>query len=69
MAAPRHNAIRGTRWEAFPTVSRIQNIGAEKGTHVANAEWHAKYHHVPQTADDLQAAGLVRDFVEVEPVL
>ena len=63
-----NNLIRGTRWEVFPTVSRVQNIGAEKGTHVVNAEWHAKYHHVPVTADDL-GAGVVRDFVEVEPLL
>ena len=60
--------VRGTRWEAFPTVSRIQNIGAELGTHVPNAEWHKANHHVPQTADDL-GGEIVRDFVEVEPRL
>jgi hypothetical protein len=59
--------VRGTRWEAFPTVSRIQNIGAEAGTHVPSAEWHAVHHHVPVTADDID--GSVRDFVEVEPLL
>lgn len=59
--------VRGTRWEAFPTVSRIQNIGAESGTHVPSAEWHAVHHHVAVTADDL--AGSARDFVEVEPML
>ncbi len=63
-----NNVIRRTRWEAFSTVSRIQNIGAERGTHVANAEWHAKYHHVPVTADDLDGQP-VRDFIEVEPSL
>ena len=63
-----NNYIRGTRWEAFPTVSRIQNIGAEKGTHVFNAEWHAEYHHVPVTADDLGGVP-VRDFTESEPLL
>lgn len=63
-----NNVIRRTRWEAYPTVSRIQNIGAELGTHVANAEWHAKYHHVPVTADDLDGQP-VRDFTEVEPSL
>jgi hypothetical protein len=63
-----NHVLRGPRWEAFPTVSRIQNIGAERGTHVANAEWHAKYHHVPVTADDLEG-GPVLDFTEVEPYL
>lgn len=63
-----NNYIRGTRWEAFPTVSRIQNIGAEKGTHVSGPEWHAKYHHVPITADDLGGVP-VRDFTESEPLL
>jgi hypothetical protein len=63
-----NNHIRGTRWEAFPTVSRIQNIGAEKGTHVSGPEWHAKYHHVPVTADDLGGVP-VRDFTESEPLL
>ena len=60
--------LRGTRWEAFPTVSRIQNIGAEKGTHVPSAGWHAENHHVPVTADDLGGVP-ARDFVETEPLL
>lgn len=63
-----NDVLRGTRWEAFPTVSRIQNIGAEKGTHVANAEWHAKYHHVPVTADDIEG-DLVLDYRVTEPRL
>lgn len=45
--------LRAGRYEAFPTVSRIQNIGAENGTHVHFPEWHAKFQHVPITADDL----------------
>lgn len=48
-----NHVLRRERFEAFPTVSRIQNIGGEKGTHVPNAEWHAANHHVPITADDL----------------
>jgi hypothetical protein len=48
-----NHVLRGPRCEAFPSVSRIQNIGAEKGVHVPNAEWHAANHHVPVTADDL----------------
>lgn len=63
-----NNVIRGTRWEAFPLISRVQNIGAEKGTHVFNAEWHAKYHHVPTTADDIDGPR-PRDFIEAEPAL
>jgi hypothetical protein len=47
-----NHAIRGTRCEAYPAISRIQNIGAEKGVHVPNAEWHAANHHVPVTAAD-----------------
>lgn len=58
--------IRGTRWEAFPAVSRIQNIGAEKGTHVFDAEWHAANHHVPETADDI-CDEAVTDFVDDGP--
>lgn len=48
-----NHVLRAGRFEAFPTVSRIQNIGAEKGTHVPSAEWHAEHHRVPITADDL----------------
>lgn len=48
-----NHALRAGRYEAFPTVSRIQNIGAEKGTHVPSPEWHAENHRVPVTADHL----------------
>ena len=48
-----NHAIRGDRLEAHPTVSRIQNIGGENGTHVPSPEWHAENHHVPVTADNL----------------
>ena len=48
-----NHVLRAGRYEAFPTVSRIQNIGAERGTHVPNAEWHKANHHVAETADDL----------------
>jgi len=49
-----NHGLRAGRREVFPTVSRIQNIGAEKGVHVPNAEWHAANHHVPVTADDIK---------------
>lgn len=48
-----NHVLRAGRFEVFPTVSRIQNIGAERGTHVPNAEWHTANHRVPVTADDL----------------
>lgn len=48
-----NHSLRAGRYEVFPTVSRIQNIGAERGTHVPSAEWHAANHHVSITADDL----------------
>jgi len=51
-----NHALRAGRYEAFPTVSRIQNIGAERGVHVPSPEWHAANHHVPETADDLMAS-------------
>jgi hypothetical protein len=31
----------------------MQNIGAEQGTHVPSAEWHAEHHRVAVTADDI----------------
>jgi hypothetical protein len=34
-----HNLIR-EKYEIFPAVSRIQNIGANNGTYVPNATWH-----------------------------
>ena len=49
-----NHVLRAGRYEVFPTVSRIQNIGAERGTHVPSAEWHAANHRVPVTADDLE---------------
>jgi hypothetical protein len=50
-----NHALRAGRYEVFPAVSRIQNIGAERGTHVPSAEWHAAHHHVAETADDIAA--------------
>jgi hypothetical protein len=55
-----NHALRAGRYEVFPTVSRIQNIGAEQGTHVPSAEWHAANHHVAETADDLGSASVER---------
>lgn len=40
-----NNIARKDRLEIFPTVSRIQNIGAEMGTHVPNADWHRLHHY------------------------
>ena len=49
----------------FPTVSRIQNIGAEKGTHVPNAEWHTANHRVAVTADDITGVEPVTEWRHV----
>lgn len=48
-----NHVLRGGRFEVFPTVSRVQNIGAENGTHVPNAELHEANHRVAVTADYL----------------
>jgi hypothetical protein len=40
-----NHTVRKDRWELFPTVSRIQNIGGEMGTHVPNNEWHKQHHY------------------------
>lgn len=48
-----NHVLRAGRHEVFPTVSRVQNIGAEKGTHVPSAEWHTANHRVAVTADDI----------------
>ena len=39
-----NHIARKQRSELFPTVSRVQNIGGEMGTHVPNSEWHSKNH-------------------------
>jgi hypothetical protein len=49
-----NHGLRAGRYEAFPTVSRIQNIGAENGTHVPSAEWHAEHHRVAVTSDHIE---------------
>ena len=48
-----NHILRAGRYEVFPTVSRIQNIGAERGTHVPSAAWHTENHRVAVTADDI----------------
>lgn len=39
-----NHVAREGRSEIFPAVARIQNIGADLGTHVPNAEWHKNNH-------------------------
>ena len=60
-----NHALRAGRYEAFPTVSRIQNIGAEKGTHVPSAEWHTANHRVAVTADDIAGGDQPTEWREV----
>lgn len=38
--------------EAYPCVSRIQNIGALEGLHVPSAQWHAENHHARAISHD-----------------
>ena len=60
-----NHSLRAGRYEAFPTVSRIQNIGAEKGTHVPSAEWHTEHHRVAVTADDITSEEAVSEWRRV----
>lgn len=39
-----NHIARNGRDEIFPAVARVQNIGADLGTHVPNAEWHKNNH-------------------------
>jgi len=52
----RLNKLRGERLEAFPRVSRMQNIGESKGVHVRSSAWHREHHHAFATTDDLVSA-------------
>jgi hypothetical protein len=61
-----NHILRAGRHEVFPTVSRIQNIGAERGTHVPNAEWHTANHRVAVTADDIPGEPVAEWFHAVE---
>lgn len=45
-AALYHNLGPGKRLSLFPLLSRMQNIGAELGTHVPSADWHRDNHFV-----------------------
>lgn len=45
-----HHALRRERGEIYPTLSRVQNIGAAGGVHVPSAAWHRAHHHVPYWA-------------------
>lgn len=40
-----NHTVRKDRYEIVPTVSRIQNIGGDMGTHVPNKEWHKLHHY------------------------
>ena len=60
-----NHVLRAGRHEVFPTVSRIQNIGAERGTHVPSAEWHAANHRVAVTADDITGLDPVSEWRHV----
>jgi hypothetical protein len=44
-----YNLRRG-RGEIYPSLSRVQNIGAQGGVHVPSAAWHRAHQHVPYWA-------------------
>lgn len=37
--------LRKNRYEIYPEISRIQNIGAKNGIHVYSEEWHSQNHY------------------------
>lgn len=39
------NRLRKNRYEIYPEISRVQNIGAKNGIHVRDEEWHSKNHY------------------------
>lgn len=44
--------IRKSRVEAYPCISRVQNIGAIDGWHVNSPDWHAEHHRSRETSGD-----------------
>ena len=55
--------VRGTRFEVYPAVSRVQNVGKEGGTHIDSPQWHKLFHEAVGTSDNV-AADPVWDFSE-----
>lgn len=52
------------RYEVRPMLARIQNIGAEGGTHVPSAAWHA-HHHLNRHWIETEPGARVDEWVEV----
>lgn len=48
------NNLRQDRYEIYPKISRIQNIGAVGGLHVPNEEWHKKNHYNEYWIESIQ---------------
>lgn len=55
---------RKGRYEVRPMLARVQNIGAEGGTHVPSAAWHAQYHLNGTWIDNVPGAR-VDEWIEV----
>jgi hypothetical protein len=51
------NNVRGTRFEAYPAVSRVQNIGESGGEHINCPDWHEIFHAAVSTSDDAPESG------------
>lgn len=55
---------RAGRYEVRPMLARIQNIGADGGTHVPNAAWHA-HHHLNRHWIETEPGARVDEWVEI----
>lgn len=55
--------VRGLRFEAYPAVSRVQNIGGAGGAHIDSPHWHKLFQEAVGTSDNV-AADPVWDFAE-----
>jgi hypothetical protein len=51
---------RNGRYEIFPKLSRVQNIGAENGVNVPSPEWHAVNHRTKHWAGDQRWSDMAR---------
>lgn len=55
---------RAGRYEVRPMLARIQNIGADGGTHVPNAAWHA-HHHLNRHWIETEPGARVDEWIEI----
>lgn len=58
-----HDIVR-EKYEIFPAVSRIQNIGAENGTYVPSSGWHKSHQYNEFWIENLQS--YTNNFIEIK---